>query len=90
MQFNKDNVELYNIAKSEGLRRTNFLTWSGIRRAIPAHIKTLDVNVNEINSLKFHYEEKIFDPVNNSMNLNFRKNSGIKRLYQTERGFWIR
>ena len=63
MQFNKDNVDSYNIAKSEGLRHTNFLTWADIRCAIPAHLKGLDINESAINSLKFHYGEKIFDPV---------------------------
>ena len=59
--LNKDSVESYNIAESEGLRHTNFLTWPGIRCAIPSHLKELDVNESEINLLKFHYEEKIFD-----------------------------
>ena len=53
----------YNSTRSKGLIHTNFLTWSGIRSAIPVHLKTLNVEESEIPSLNFQCGEKIFDPV---------------------------
>ena len=41
---------------------TKFLTWSGIRSAIPAHLKTLNVEESGRTSLEFQCGEKIFDP----------------------------
>ena len=63
MLFDKNNLESYNSAKCKGLIHTNFLTWSGIRSAIPVHLKTLNVEESEITSLQFQCGEKIFDPV---------------------------
>ena len=40
---NLDTVESYNRAKREGLRNVNFLTWTGIRNAIPSKLKVSDV-----------------------------------------------
>ena len=43
---------------------TNFLVWSGVRTAVPAHLKDLDVTESELEtSLEFHCGEKIFNPV---------------------------
>ena len=63
MLFDKNNLDSYNYTRSKGLIRTNFLTWSGIRSAIPVHLKTLNVEESEITSLNFQCGEKIFDPV---------------------------
>ena len=41
----------------------NVKDWSGIRSAIPVHLKTLNVEESEITSLQFQCGEKIFDPV---------------------------
>ena len=77
MQFNKSNVESYNTATSAGLKYSNFLTWSGIRSAIPGNLKVLDVDGNKIGSLEFYCGEKLFDPyyakVNNFMNYLLQK-----------------
>ena len=35
LQFNKNNIQSYNSAKSKGLRHTNFLVWSGVRSCPP-------------------------------------------------------
>ena len=51
LQFNKNNLESYNSAKSKGLKHTNFLVWSGVRAAIPAHLKSLDVTKSELDAL---------------------------------------
>jgi len=50
LQFNKNNIESYNSAKSKGLKHTNFLIWSGIRTAVPVHLKDLDVTESELES----------------------------------------
>jgi len=39
LQFNKNNIECYDSVKSKGLKHTNFLARSGIRTAVPAHLK---------------------------------------------------
>ena len=62
MLFDKNNLESYNSAKCKGLIHTNFLTWSGIRSAIPVHLKTLDVKECEITPVISMWE-KIFDSV---------------------------
>ena len=62
MLFDKNNLESYSSAKCNGIIQ-NVLTWSGIRSAIPVHLKTLNVEESEITSLQFQCGEKIFDPV---------------------------
>jgi len=63
LQFNSNNIESYNSAKNKGLKHTNFLVWSGIRTAIPAHLKDLDVTESELEScLEFQCGEKKFNP----------------------------
>ena len=58
--MNKNNIESYNSAKSKGLKHTNFLVWSGVRIAVPAHLKDLNVTESELEtSLEFHCGEKI-------------------------------
>ena len=62
MQFNKNNKESYNSAKSKGLKHTNFLVWSGVRAAVPAHLENLDVTESELECpLEFHCREKKFN-----------------------------
>ena len=64
LQFNKNNIESYSSAKSKGLKHTNFLVWSGVRTAVPAHLKDLDVTESELEtSLEFHCGEKMFNPI---------------------------
>ena len=51
----------------------------------------LDVNENEANSLKFHYEDKIFDPVKSISKqfyeLKISKKAMVSRAF---RGVWIK
>ena len=44
------NIESYNSAKSKGLKYTNFLVWSGVRTAVPAHLKDLYVTESQVES----------------------------------------
>ena len=63
MQFDKNNIESYNSAKSKGLKHTNILIWSGVRAVVPAHLKNLDVTESELECpLEFHCGEKKFNP----------------------------
>ena len=63
LQFNKNNIESYNSAKSKDLKHTNFLVWSGVRAAVPAHLKKLNVTESELECpLEFHCREKKFNP----------------------------
>jgi len=52
------------IAKSKGLKHTNnFLVWSGVCAAVPAHLKNLDVTESELECpLEFHCRENKFNP----------------------------
>ena len=63
MLFDMNNLESYNIAKTKGLRRSNFLVWTGIRQAIPPDVKCLEFNENDLNSLEFQCGEKRFNPL---------------------------
>ena len=63
MQFDKGSLESYNIATNAGLKQSNFLTWAGIRSAIPGHLKFLDDNSRKTGLLEFCCGEKVFDPV---------------------------
>ena len=46
MEENKNNIESYNSAKSKGIE--SFSVWSGVRAAVPAHLKSLDVIESEL------------------------------------------
>ena len=64
LQFNKNNIESFNSAKSKGLKHSNFLVWSGVRAAVPAHLKSLDVIESELECpLEFHCGEKKINPI---------------------------
>jgi len=63
LQFNKNNMESYNSAKSKGLKHTIFLVWPGIRTAVPAQLKDLNVTESELEScLEFQCGEKKINP----------------------------
>ena len=44
LQFDKDNIQSYNKARGIGVKNTNFLVWTGVRSAIPSHLKTERTN----------------------------------------------
>ena len=58
-----NNLESYNSAGREGLKKRNFLVWTGICQAIPPELRTLEVNVNELVSLQFQCGETVFNPL---------------------------
>ena len=62
MLFDMNNLESY-IAKTKGLKQSNFLVWTGIRQAIPPNLKCLEFNENDLNSLEFQCGEKRFNPL---------------------------
>ena len=63
LQFIKNNIEFYYSAKRKGLKPTNFLVLSGVRAAVPAHLKNLDVTESELECpMEFHCREKKFNP----------------------------
>ena len=55
--FDKSNIESVNVLKSEGLTRSNFLVWTGLRQSIPLklHVNTPNFKVIlDLESLKCH------------------------------------
>ena len=58
-----NNLESYNIAKTKGLKESNFLVWTGIRQAIPPNLKCLEFHENKLNSLELQCGEKGFNPL---------------------------
>ena len=58
LQFDKGNLQSYNNAIGVGLRKTNFLVWTGVRSAIPAHLKALLSIEKESGVLEFFCGEK--------------------------------
>ena len=63
MQFDKGSLESYSIATYAGLKQSNFLTWAGIRSAIPGHLKSLDDNRRKTGLLEFCCGENLFNPL---------------------------
>ena len=63
LQFDKDNIQSYNNARGIGVKNTNFLVWTGVRSAIPSHLKTECPNGNELGLLEFFCGEKTFNPL---------------------------
>ena len=62
MEENKNNIESYNSAKSKGIE--SFSVWSGVRAAVPAHLKSLDVIESELECpFEFHCGEKKLNPI---------------------------
>ena len=39
LKFDLSNTESFNLAKHKGLKDSNFLTWTGVRCAVPSHLK---------------------------------------------------
>ena len=63
MLFDMINLESYNIAKTKGLKQSNFLVWTGICQVIPPNLKCLEFNENDFSSLEFQCGEKHFNPL---------------------------
>ena len=63
-KFDLSNTESFNLAKQNGLKDSNFLTWIGVRCAVPGHlrIRSREVNKNHVRSLQFKSGDKSFDP----------------------------
>ena len=65
-QSNTDlsNTESVNLAKHNGLKDSNFLTWTDVRCAVPSHLKirSREVNKDHARSLQFQIGDKTFDP----------------------------
>ena len=57
-----NHIIVQNITRNDTCTYNFFLTYSGIQKNIPVHLKTLDVDESEITLLKFQYGEKSFDP----------------------------
>ena len=59
------NTESVNLAKHNGLKDSKFLTWTGVRCAVPSHLKLRnpEVNKDHVRSLQFKIGDKTFDPV---------------------------
>ena len=53
LQFDKDNLQSYNNVRCVGLQNTNFLVWTGVRSAIPSHLKIECPNEKELGPLEF-------------------------------------
>lgn len=53
----------YYLAKLNGLRDSNFLTWTGVRCALSSHLKGYTVNRNCIKTLQRKIGDKIFNSV---------------------------
>ena len=64
LKFDLNNTESFNLAKRNGLKDSNFLTWTGVRCAVPSHlrIRSCEVNKDHVRSLQFKIGDKIFDP----------------------------
>ena len=63
LQLDKDNIQSYNNARGIGVKNTNFLVWSGVRSAIPSHLKKECPNEKELGPLEFFCGEKTFNPL---------------------------
>ena len=64
LKFDLSNTESFNLAKHNGLKDSNFLTWTGVRCAVPSHLKlrSREVNKDHVRSLQFKIGDKTFDP----------------------------
>jgi len=57
MLFDKSNIESFNVFRSEGLTRCNFLVWTGLRQSIPLKLRVNIPNfkaILDLESLKCH------------------------------------
>ena len=64
LKFDLSNTESFNLAKRNGLKDSNFLTWTGVRCAVPSHlrIRCHEIKKDHVRSLQFKIGDKIFDP----------------------------
>ena len=64
LKFDLSKTEPFNFAKHNGLKDSNFLTWTGVCCAVPSHlrIRTREVNIDHVISLIFKISDKTFDP----------------------------
>jgi len=46
--FSKSNIEYFNVLRSEGLTRSNFLVWKGLRQSVPLKLPINIPNFNVI------------------------------------------
>ena len=65
LKVDLSNTESFNLAKHNGLKDSNFLTWTGVRCAVPSHLKirSREVKKDHVRSLQFKIGDKTFDPV---------------------------
>ena len=85
MQFDKDNIQSYNNVRGFGVKNTNFLVWTGVRSAIPSHLKTECPNENKLGPLEFFCGEKTFNPLTSKNKQFYRLLVSIK--VKPSRGF---
>ena len=55
--FDKTNIESFNVLRSEGLTRSNFLVWTGLRQSVPLTLRVNVLNfkvILDLESLKCH------------------------------------
>ena len=88
--FDKDNLKSYNV-RCVRLQNTNFLVWTGVRSAIPSHLKIECPNEKELGPLEFFCGEKTFNSLTSKSKqfyrlLHVHKSQTFKGLYKTERG----
>ena len=62
LRFDISNTVSFTLAKENGLHDSNFLTWTGVRCAIPRDLRVCPVNGNRIRTLQFQIGDKIFNP----------------------------
>ena len=46
LKFDLSSTESFNFAKHNGLKDSNFLTWTGVRCAVPSHLRIRSREVN--------------------------------------------
>lgn len=85
IMYSRNNVESFNIAKNKGLIGSTYLTWSGVRCAVPKYLRNLTVERNVLNTLELKCGNKDFDPLT-SKSKNFYV-SLIKEKAKHSRGF---
>ena len=62
LRFDISNTLSFTLAKENGLHDSNFLTWTGVRCAIPRDLRVCPVNGNRIRTLQFQIGDKLFNP----------------------------
>ena len=64
LKFDLSNTDSFNLAKHNGLKDSNFLTWTGVPCTVPSHLKigSREVNKDHVRSQQFKIGDKTFDP----------------------------